>query len=182
MIEADEEEIERIARMVEAGEDEEIAIPIDMIRDLDIPAWPTASGETLWGAIQKMSVSQKVKLALRGNKDARTVLSREGNKVVRTMVLRNPRITDGEVLMMAQNRTIDEEVIRIITDRREWMQNYRIRHALATNPKTPIPVALRQVDTLAIRDLRLIAKSRNVHSTVAQRARRKVVEAEEGQH
>jgi hypothetical protein len=98
------------------------------------------------------------------------------------MVLRNPRITDGEVLMMAQNRTIDEEVIRIITDRREWMQNYRIRHALATNPKTPIPVALRQVDTLAIRDLRLIAKSRNVHSTVAQRARRKVVEAEEGQH
>jgi hypothetical protein len=178
MIDADEEEIERIARMVEAGEDD-IAIPIDMIRDLDVPAWPTASGETLWMAIQKMNVSQKVKLALRGGKDARVVLSREGNKIVRRMVLRNPRITDGEVLSMAQNRTIDEELIRMITDRREWMQNYRIRHALATNPKTPLPVAIKQVDTLAMRDLRLIAKSRNVHSSVAQRARRRVVEAEE---
>jgi len=178
--EADEEEIERIARMVEAGEDD-IAIPIDMIRDLDVPAWPTASGETLWMAIQKMSVSGKIKLALRGGKDARVVLCREGNKIVRRMVLRNPRITDGEVLSMAQNRTIDEELIRMIIDKREWMQNYRIRHALATNPKTPLPVALRQVETLAVRDLRLIAKSRNVHSSVAQRARRKVVEAEEGQ-
>jgi hypothetical protein len=178
MIDDDEEEIERIARMVEAGEDD-ISIPIDMIRDLDVPAWPTASGETLWMAIQKMNVSQKVKLALRGGKDARVVLSREGNKIVRRMVLRNPRITDGEVLSMAQNRTIDEELIRMITDRREWMQNYRIRHALATNPKTPLPVAIKQVDTLAVRDLRLIAKSRNVHSSVAQRARRRVIEAEE---
>ena len=45
MIDADEEEIERIARMVEVGEDG-IDMPIDMIRDLDVPAWPTASGET----------------------------------------------------------------------------------------------------------------------------------------
>jgi hypothetical protein len=52
------------------------------------------------------------------------------------------------------------------------VRNYRVRHALATNPKTPLAVALRHVSSLGERDLRLIAKSKNVPQTVAVQARR----------
>jgi len=47
-----------------------------------------------------------------------------------------------------------------------------IARALATNPKTPLAVALRQLPTLGERDLRMLAKSRNVPQTVVAQARR----------
>ena len=54
----------------------------------------------------------------------------------------------------------------------EWMRNYQVRLGVATNPKARLPVALKQVGTLDERDLRLIAKSRNVPAAIAAQARR----------
>ena len=52
------------------------------------------------------------------------------------------------------------------------MRNYQIRLALAGNPKTPLVIALKQVSTLDDRDLRTIAKSKNVPQAVGAQARR----------
>jgi hypothetical protein len=50
-----------------------------------------------------------------------------------------------------------------------------VRRALATNPKTPLPVALKQLATLLINDLGRIAKSKDVPQTVVLQARKMVV-------
>jgi hypothetical protein len=84
----------------------------------------------------------------------------------------NPRVTESEVIAVARTRNADEEMLRIITDRREWMRNYQVKLALVTNPKTPLPVAMRQLGTLAERDIRTLAKSKNVPEAVAAQARR----------
>jgi hypothetical protein len=60
----------------------------------------------------------------------------------------------------------------MINDKREWVRNYQVRHALSTNPKTPLPAAIRHVATLSERDLRFIAKSKNVPQAIAVQARR----------
>lgn len=170
----DDAELERIAREVLAEEDS-ILVPFELIGDFDRPpgSGPAAS---LLSQIQAMGVAERVKLALRGNKDARQILIRDGSRMIRRFVLRNPRVSDGEVVAVARNRTADEELLRVIAEKREWMKNYQVRLSLATNPKTPLPIALRQVGSLGERDLAQLAKSRNVPQAVATAARRLVVE------
>jgi hypothetical protein len=54
-------------------------------------------------------------------------------------------------------------------------QNYQIRIVLVTNPKTPIAMALRFVGSLTDRDVRALAKSKNVPNAVAAAAKRIVL-------
>jgi hypothetical protein len=173
----DDAEYERIARQVQAEEDD-ILVPFELIGDYERPPGAAAQG-SLYTQILTMTVSEKVKLALRGNKDARTILVRDASKMIRRFVLQNPRIGDGEVVAICRNRSADDELLRTIAEKREWMRNYQVRLALATNPKTPLPIAIRQVMTLGERDLQQLAKSRNVPQAVAVQARRLVVEKRE---
>jgi len=154
---------------IEAGEDG-IALPPELVEEPEAPA--PAPPRSLYGQILGMTIPEKVKLALRGNRDARMILMRDSNQLVRRFVLLNPRISDTEVVAITHNKSADDELLRVIGERREWMQNYQVRLGLATNPKTPLAVALKQVPTLGERDLRQIAKSKNVPHAVATQARR----------
>src|SRR4029453_5331427 len=166
--ELDASQIDAVVRAIEAGDDA-IAVPIEL---LDEPEDKAAPAQTLWAQILTMGMAEKLKLALRGNKDARTILIRDGSKLIRRFVLQNPRISDMEVIAVASNRSADEDLVRTIAERREWLRNYQIRLALAGNPKTPLVIAIKQVSTLDDRDLRTIAKSKNVPQAVGAQARR----------
>ncbi|MCW5891449.1 MAG: hypothetical protein KIT14_12990 [bacterium] len=172
--ELDADAVARIVREIEAGEDS-ILVPFELIGDFERPPG-TAPPPSLFQEVLGMSVSQKIKLALRGNKDARTILIRDNNKLVRRFVVMNPRITDGEVVQLCRNRSADDELIRIVAEDREWVRNYQVKLALVTNPKTPLVIAMRLVAQLGERDVRALAKSRNVPQAVAVQARRIVVE------
>ncbi len=63
---------------------------------------------------------------------------------------------------------------RIAKDRR-WSTNYEIRLALVKNPQTPTPLALRMLDTLRERDLRVLAKGSTVREAIRGAALRKVI-------
>ena len=158
-------------RAVAAGKDG-IAVPTDLLVETEGEAPEKVIPQSLYAQIQGMGVHERIKLAMRGNKDARTILMRDPIRLVRRCVLQNPRISDGEVIAVARNRSADEELLRMINEKREWVRNYQVRHALSTNPKTPLPVALRHVTTLSERDLRFVAKSKNVPQAVAVQARR----------
>lgn len=114
--------------------------------------------------IMKMSISEKIKLATLGNKEARTLLIRDSNKLVCTAVIRSPRITDGEVLSCAANRAINEEVLRTIYNNREWTKNYKIKMALMKNPKVPLTVAIKFLNTLREADIKELSRDKNVPS------------------
>ncbi len=109
---------------------------------------------------------------MKGDKEARAVLIRDPSKIIQHAIISNPRISEGEVTMLAASRSIDEEVLRKIAGNREWMKLYQVRLALATNPKTPVPIATRLVPTLMQKDLKPLAKSKTVPSAVAQAALR----------
>ena len=119
-----------------------------------------------------MSVFQKIKLARVGNKEARGLLIRDRNKVVSTSVLASPKLTDTEVVGFSQSRGLSDDILRIIARNREWTKNYKVKHALATNPKCPQPVAIRFLAYLQDKDLRRIMKSRDVSAAIATQARR----------
>lgn len=172
----DEEDIEKIAEEVEQGRDSYV-LPEELIVD---PAHDRPLAKNLQAQIQALSVGEKLKLALRGHRDARTLLIRDANAIVRRFVLMNPRISEEEILALAKNRSIDRELLDIICKRKEWVSNYQVKLALVTNPKTPMGLALRLVVTLLPRDLRQLAKSRNVPGAVNGMAKRLVIERSGG--
>jgi len=120
----------------------------------------------------EMGVSDKIKMALTGDKEWRNIFLKDPNKLVSSAVLKNPRITDGEVLTVAKNKSSNDELIRLITLNREWVKNYEIKRALVLHPRTPLPKALRYMDILTEKDLKNLAKSRGVSQVIVNNARR----------
>jgi hypothetical protein len=128
--------------------------------------------EALFARILKMTVSEKVLLAFRGNRSTRLILVRERNRLVASAAIRNPRMTDGEAEVIAGMRDVTEEVLRIISLRRDWMSKYPIIMALARNPRTPVGVVLPLINRLTLRDLKGLKDDRGVAEVVRATARK----------
>jgi hypothetical protein len=139
----------------------------------ETPAAPAPeAGNNLYALIQGMSVFQKIKLARMGNKEARGLLVRDRNKIVATAAIRSPKITENEVVTFAKLRNVCDEVLRAISQNRDWTRSYAVKLALTTNPKTSPPVAVKFLNYLQERDLRSIMKSKDVPSAISTHARR----------
>ncbi len=121
---------------------------------------------------QTMSIADKIKMALTGDKEWRKILIKDANKLVSSGVIKNPRITEPEVLNVLKSGVQNDEIIRLICANREWVKNYQIRKALVENPKTPLTNALRYLGTVTEKDLAGYAKSRNISSVISTQAKR----------
>ncbi len=121
--------------------------------------------------IMKMSVSEKIKLATLGNKEARTLLLRDSNKLVSMAAATSPRITDGEILLLANSRTVNADVLRYVYSNREFLKTYAIKISLVKNPKVPLPTALKMMFTLQERDIKELSRDRNVPQTIQAQAK-----------
>jgi hypothetical protein len=121
--------------------------------------------------VLQMSVSEKIKLATLGNREARTLLLRDSNRLVSLAAAQSPRITDGEILGLANSKTSSADVLRYIYERRDFLKLYALRTALVRNPKVPLPTALRFLPTLQEKDIKDLSRDRNVPATVQAQAK-----------
>lgn len=126
---------------------------------------------TLTQRINAMSIAEKIKLATLGNKEARTLLLRDSNKLVCLAVVESPRLTESEAIAIANSRTIHEEALRSIGNNREFVRLYAVKQSLVKNPKAPIALALRFLPHMREKDLKELERSRNVPSAVRTAAR-----------
>jgi hypothetical protein len=152
----------------------------DVAQDKDEAA-PMEEGRklNLTQRIMKMSIAEKIKLATLGNKEARSILIRESNKLICTAVIRSPRITDGEVLSCAGNKVINEEVLRFIYNHREWTKNYKIKLALLKNPRLPLSVGMKFLNTLRESDVKELARDKNVPAGLQGMAKKMMAKKDE---
>jgi hypothetical protein len=121
--------------------------------------------------IQRMTVSQKIKLALSGGKEARGLLIRETSKTIALGVLANPRLTSGEVEFFAKSTNLSEDVIRKVGTNAEWTRKPVIISALVNNPKTPVSISIGFISRIPERELAILEKSRNIPGPLRTAAR-----------
>jgi hypothetical protein len=133
-----------------------------------------SGAEKLAIRLQSMNVNERLKLALIGDTEARRLLIRDPSREVQMAILKNPRITESEVISIANSRGTSEEMLRAILSNREWYKIYAVRLALVKNPKTPFALAIRMVGGLATHDLKLLAKSKAISPAVVQQAKKLV--------
>lgn len=122
--------------------------------------------------MQGLTVTEKIRLAIKGNRETRTLLLKDSNKEVIMSVLENPYITETEIERIANNRQALDDMIRKISKNREWMRKYSIKLALVKNPKSPPGIAMKQVIHLKKRDLLILEKNRNVSEAVRVTAKK----------
>jgi len=122
--------------------------------------------------IQSMPVPEKIKLAMTGDKEARGVLVKDSNRQVQDAVLENPRLTDNEIVAIVTSRITSEEILRKVANNRSWVKYYQVRLGLVSNPKTPLPISLKLLETLMLADLKRLAKSKGISNVIASAANR----------
>ena len=122
--------------------------------------------------VMKLRTNQKIMLAIKGGKEERTILIREANRLIQVNVVRNGRITEGEIAFIAQMRSISDEVLRIISSNREWMKKYTIMKNLVMNPKTPLALTLNFFKRLIDMDLKILVRDKNVPEILRREAKR----------
>ncbi|ABK98289.1 hypothetical protein [Pelobacter propionicus] len=122
--------------------------------------------------LQRMGISEKIKMALTGDKEWRAILVNDSNKLVSGSVIKNPRISEAEILQFLKVGVQNDEIVRLICANKEWVKNCQIRKALVDCPKTPLPNALRFLMTLGEKDIAAYAKSKNISSVLSTQAKR----------
>lgn len=121
---------------------------------------------------QIMGIGEKIKMALSGDKEWRAILVKDANKLVSGSVIKNPRITEGEILTLIKSGIQNDEIMRLICANKEWIKSYKIRKALVENNRTPVQNAMRYLGTMSEKDLASFAKSKNISSVISTMAKR----------
>ncbi len=120
--------------------------------------------------INSLDVKGRIQLALKGNKEERSILIRDGTKVVALAVLEAPKLADGEVEKFASQKNVLEAVLRQIPLKRRFMKNYIVVRNLVGNPRTPLDIGLGLVKNLLAQDLKNLSNNKEVSETIRKLA------------
>jgi len=134
-----------------------------------VPPKPAQRDNTLQ-KINRLDVKGRIQLAMKGNKEERSILIRDGTKVVALAVLDAPKISDGEVEKFALQKNVLEAVLRQIPLKRRFMKNYIVVRNLVSNPRTPLDLGLGLMKHLQPQDLKNISANKEVSETVRKLA------------
>ena len=138
------------------------------------PAVASGSEPRRTGPRELLTLPDKMRLAMTGDREARFSLLRDPIKQLHPLVLKNPRIGLDEVQWAAKLTTLNPDALKLIADHPEWGHAPAIAAALVRNPKTPIPSALKLIGRLPAGEVRALAKSQ-CRPQIVQAAKRQVI-------
>lgn len=161
----------------DAGEETPAADDIDSVAPSE-GGTPAVDGDAAAGRrgaahrLSMMTVADRMKVAMQGSREERSILVRDPNRLVSAAVLSSPRLTESEVETIARMTNVSDEVLRALGSSRVWTKNYSVVAALTRNAKTPIPVALTLLNRLTERDVKMLGSDRNIPEPVRLSARK----------
>jgi len=136
--------------------------------------------DTAQQRLQKMSFTERLRAAVKGTREMRSILVRDTNKMISAAVLSSPKLAEPEVEAFAKMANVSDDVLRTIANNRAWMKNYNIALSLTKNPKTPLGTSLHIMPRLNDRDLAQLSVDRNVPEPLRIAARKKIVAKQSG--
>lgn len=180
MIEATDDEtddswlgLEYIEEFYEETEEQRQAIVDKILGEMKVEGVDMPSERiSILNRILKMGMKDRVKLAMKGDREARNILIRDPNRIVSQAVVQNPRITEQEIEKIAAMRSVPEDVLRKIANDRQWARSYTVVHNLARNPRTPVANVMNILSRLQLRDLAALSKNKNISDAVRRQALR----------
>jgi len=150
---------ESVKKIIEDAEEQK-KIEIDKKHNEEIIKELDNDELSIYQQLLKLTVSQKIDRALKGNKEERNLLIRDSNKMISRAVINSPKLTEQEAIMFASLRNIHRDILREMGKNRNFIKKYKIVLNLVKNPKTPQDIVMRLIPRLTDRDIKLILKDR----------------------
>ncbi|MGI9534060.1 MAG: hypothetical protein ACR2NW_03845 [Thermodesulfobacteriota bacterium] len=170
-IEVSAEELEELEEVEESFFDE-IEIPDELIAEYDDEDESESFRDSILFKIKSLNIAEKIKVAIQGNMETRRILIRDSNRIISSAVLKNPRLSDMEIVLISQSKVVDEEVLRQVADTKKWTRLYQVKTALVNNPKTPVHISMNFLRHLRSFDLKAIQFNKNLPNVISDAARR----------
>lgn len=124
--------------------------------------------------LARMSMEEKINLALSGGREARMALAQDPNKAIPHYLLRNARISLDEIAFIARLANMNPDVLKKIAENPQYTQSPQVVRNLVFNPKTPIDISIRLLDRLAKNDLIQLSKRTSMNMRLVMKAKQKL--------
>jgi hypothetical protein len=135
--------------------------------------------KSFFARVALLTVVQRIRLAWMGTKEERLFLIHDTNRLVSAAVLKSPKTNESDAEMIANMKSVSEDVLRSIGNRREWVKKYSVMLALTKNSRAPVATTLPLIPRLTPRDQKTLSMDRNIPEVVRVTARRAVVRRDE---
>jgi len=116
--------------------------------------------------LARMKVGERIKVAMLGTKEERSILIRDSSKLVSSAVLSSPKVSDQEIETFANMKNVRENVLRDIARSHKFLKNYVVVRNLCNNPRTPLDLSLSLMKNLMAPDLKTLSMNKNVPETL----------------
>lgn len=146
----------------------------ELIRLLSRPDSSRVFDNTGENSADEIPSGVRVSMAKRGNRDQLTRMFADTNSQVIRTLLRNPALTESDVLKLASRRPAAANIQREVFHSRKWSARYAVKKALILNPYTPTDIGMKIVYVLMVQDLRSVAESGDLHLWLREIARQRL--------
>jgi hypothetical protein len=120
--------------------------------------------------LARMNIVERIKTAITGTKEERSILIRDGATLVCSAVLVSPKVSDQEIEGFANMKNVRENVLRDIGRNHRFKKNYVVVRNLCNNPRTPLDLSLSLLKNLLGPDLKTLSMNKNVPETLRKMA------------
>jgi hypothetical protein len=118
------------------------------------------------------TLGERKQLATTRDRDMIDRLMHDTHPHVIRILLTNPRLVEADVIKMAAARPLATAVVDEIVQSAKWIARYRVKHALVSNPYTPVNIAARLLGYLLHSDLVAVANNSTISKEVRAHAER----------
>ncbi len=161
-------------RAIGAHIPKEAEFPLAQVGDHGIEEMVREASQSTLFKLLKLSIKEKVLVAMRGNREERGILVNSRNRLVMRAVMASPKLTEGEIERFAGSKSVSDEVVRIIASNNKWIRHYPILLAVVQNPKAPIQKGIRLLSLLSFKDINRLSMDRNVNPIIRRQAKNRL--------
>ncbi|HVI03769.1 MAG TPA: hypothetical protein VM869_33985 [Enhygromyxa sp.] len=133
-----------------------------------------AAPRALTPGTRPLTLGERKSLARTWKRDVIERLLADPHVDVVELLLRNPRLTENDVLRIATARRASAAVLELILHAERWKVRPRVRRALLRNPNLPEAAAVRLVGLLNRTDLNELDRDHTLPTSVAQAIHRRL--------
>jgi len=143
----------------------------DVAATLTVPAAVRSRAESLLSdGLGEMRLGDRVTLARLATPAILPALLAATEGRVAESALLNPRLREEDVVTALRRENVTLALVEAAAGSPRWSSSYAVRLALVLQPRTPLPLALHQIRSLVIRDLRRVADEARLRPLVREAA------------
>ncbi len=121
-----------------------------------------------------LNMAEKARVAKWGDRSARGLVLKKGDKPLQAVLMSNPKITPNEVGILVGKPGLSADLLRRISASREWTRHLSVMRALVANPNMPLPVVTRLLRQMDLGELRRLKRSGRVRAIVKKEAEKQI--------